>query len=82
MIVLLTGCGTMCTRLGHTSFGAYPGQAIAADIEAVATGPTDIMVLAFVVSVPFDIVLDTLFLAPDLVLWAAGHKKDGIASKM
>ena len=83
LTVLLSGCGTVGTRLGHTSFGAYPYQAIATDVEAVAEAdvPGEIRILAFL-SFPFDLVLDTLLLPPDLILWAAGHKKDGLGARM
>ena len=78
--VMLTGCGTLVSRTGHTSFGAYPYQAIGTDVAVVAVEKPDVKVLAFI-SIPLDLVLDTILLPPDLILWIAGHKKDGLDSK-
>lgn len=77
--ILISGCGTLCSRTGKTSFGAYPYQAVGTDVAAVAVEKPELKALAFV-SIPLDLVLDTLFLPPDLILWVAGNKKDGLLS--
>lgn len=77
--ILITGCGTLLSRTGNTSFGAYPYQAVVGDAVLVAVEEPDVKALAFV-SIPLDLVLDTLFLPPDLIYWVAGKKKDGLLS--
>lgn len=78
-IIFLTGCGTMQTRMGDHFFGAYPYQAVGKDITDVVDGHAELKAIA-VVSIPFDIVLDTFFLPPDLILWIKGKEKDGVLS--
>jgi uncharacterized protein YceK len=80
LIGLLPGCGTMLSRTGNTSLGAYPYQAVGTDVAVVAVEKPDLKVLALV-SIPIDVVLDTLLLPPDLILWVVGRKKDGLDSK-
>ncbi len=80
LTALLSGCGTLVSRTGHTSFGAYPYQAVGTDVAVIAVEKPEVKVLAFV-SIPLDLVFDTVLLAPDLILWIAGHKKDGLDSK-
>jgi uncharacterized protein YceK len=75
----LTGCGTILTRTGHHSFGAYPYNAVGMDVAVVAVEKPNLKVLAFV-SIPADLVLDTLFLPPDVIMWIAGKHKDGMMS--
>jgi len=79
LLLTLTGCGTVVSRTGSHSFGAYPYQAVATDVAVVAVEKPDVKVLAFF-SIPFDLILDTLFLPPDLLFWIGGNKKDGLDS--
>ncbi len=80
LTILLTGRGTLVSRTGNTSFGAYPYQGVGTDVAVVAVEKPEVKVLAFI-SIPLDLVLDTLLLPPDLMLWIAGHKKDGLDAK-
>jgi len=80
LTVLVTGCGTLVSRTGHTSFGAYPYQAVGTDVAVIAVEKPEVKGLAFI-SIPLDVVVDTVLLPPDLILWIAGHKKDGLDSK-
>ncbi len=79
IVLTLTGCGTVVSRTGSKSFGAYPYQAVATDVAVVAVEKPEVKVLAFF-SIPFDLILDTLFLPPDLIFWIGGNKKDGLDS--
>src|SRR2546423_12809825 len=79
LTMLTSGCGTLVSRTGQTSFGAYPYQAVGTDAAVVAVEKPDLKILAFV-SIPLDLAVDTLLLPPDVVLWVAGHKKDGLMS--
>lgn len=80
LTVLLTGCGTLVSRTGHTSFGAYPYQAVGTDVAVIAVEKPEVKMLAFV-GIPLDLVLDTVLLPPDVILWIAGNKKDGLDSR-
>ena len=69
----------MLSRSGNNSFGAYLYQAVGTDVAYVVEGHLELKIGAFL-SVPFDIVLDTLFLPPDLIFWLKGKEKDGFLS--
>ena len=75
-LTLCTGCGTFSTRAGSKHFGAPPYGAVVYDVDVVANRQPLAKCLA-VANVPFDLVLDTLFLPVDLCFWAAGQEKDG-----
>lgn len=77
--VFLTGCGTFLSRTGDNFFGAYPYQAVGTDVAYVAEGHMEMKVATFL-SIPFDTVLDTLLLPPDLIFWLKGKEKDGLLS--
>lgn len=72
--LLLTGCGTICTRYpgGSDGVGARPYEAVVQDavicksVEGCAMG---------ILSMPVDIALDTVLLPVDLIAWPYGCKK-------
>ena len=78
----LSGCfGTIGTRCQKpASFaGRYPYSGVAMDVVVVATMPvTDGGPLApfALISVPFDLIADSVLLLPDLICWPFGHKKN------
>ena len=73
---LHAGCGTFATRTGSEHFGAPPYGAVIYDARAVIDRQVATKCLALF-NVPFDLVLDTIFLPVDLGFWAAGREKDG-----
>lgn len=82
MLLSLNGCGTFDTRGGDVSFGGYPYQAVGSDFSTLAQEREYPEAYAMMLlTLPFDFVLDTLFLPPDLVLWAMGREKDGFRFK-
>ena len=86
--MLCTGCGTVFSRAGRNSFGAYPYEAIYKyDAELFFHSrydppqPTSTFVLwspVYVLSTVADGALDTLLLPVDLAFWAFGVHKDGL----
>lgn len=80
---LLTACGTIASRGGKTAFGAYPYYAVAADATFITAEKEDIKTkIAAFVSLPIDLVADTLLLPPDVICWISGKKKDGVFSQI
>lgn len=79
MACSLSGCGTIVSRTGDQKYGAYPYQAVAADVALLFIPPITILAAA---SFPADAVLDTIFLPADLIHWADGDKKDGFFSDL
>ena len=78
LTALLTGCGTFLTRTGNQPFGAYPYHAVGIDVIVVAYEKTVSYKAVAFISIPFDIVLDTILLPPDLYfIIVEGEKKDG-----
>lgn len=87
----LAGClGTGTSRIpsynhpDESWFGSYPYRAVVDDVEIVAWSGGSIPdspalgsigVLAGIVSIPFDIVVDTVLLPVDTVGWICGKKK-------
>jgi uncharacterized protein YceK len=83
--VSLTGCGTIVSRCQAPHFGAYPYEGVLIDCVAPAGLLTGSRLstsdrlgfsAAFIASLPFDAVLDTLLLPPDLIFWIAGKHKE------
>ncbi len=83
-LVLAAGCGTFMTRAGNTQFGAYPYEGVAEDFAHMSdvihenhSGEAIKGFAALIVSIPFDLGFDTVFLPVDLVCWSFGEHKDG-----
>ena len=83
MLLFLQSCmGTAFTRFNEGSFaGAYPYSAVAADVviakEAIGR-PSDHgggFATISIISIPLDLVLDTVLFPVDLVTWPFGYKK-------
>lgn len=82
----LNGCfGTYATRFmandrsKDTSWvGKYPYQSIASDFNTAAHPRHGgaVITMISIVSIPFDLVVDTILLPVDLILWPMGLKKD------
>lgn len=77
MVAVISGCGTVMSRGGDNFFGAYPYQSTATDVGMCGSTET---IGAGLPSIPFDLILDTVFLPFDLGFWASGQHKDGILS--
>ncbi|MEI8353739.1 MAG: hypothetical protein WCG22_04440 [Lentisphaerota bacterium] len=85
MAMIVSGCGTIMTRGGDVTFGKYPYQAVVNDVTVwipesfdqpghpVAEG---VDLATAIVSVPIDIVADTVLLPVDVGYWIAEKKKD------
>jgi uncharacterized protein YceK len=73
LLLSTTGCGTVMYRGGDNFFGAYPYQCTV--LDAAMCGSTE-TVGAGLPSIPFDFILDTVFLPFDLVFWMTGQHKD------
>jgi hypothetical protein len=80
------GCGTAGTRvLCDRSFGAYPYQGVAIDFTLIPASsdqpghPTEegINCATAILSIPLDLVVDTVLLPVDLVYWGQGKHKGG-----
>ncbi len=73
-----SGCGTLLSR-GEGSFcGAYPFEAVAADVVMIAgqfDQDQEAWILRGLVSLPFDLVVDIALAPIDLVAWPFGHRK-------
>ena len=83
-LLLAAGCGTFKTRTGNTQFGAYPYEGVAEDfthmpdaINKNRPGKTIMEFTVLIVSIPFDLGLDTVLLPVDLACWSFGEHKDG-----
>ena len=84
-----TGCGTLITRGGYEHFGAYPYQGVGKDVTMLAKTPKAIVhpegigeAILVIVSLPCDLILDTVFLPVDAIGWMRGKKKDGWLSSV
>lgn len=81
VMVLLLGCtgcgGTAITRTGEQrrTFGGYPFEAVAKDAEMIAMDDQTLTLIGCL-SIPVDLVMDTLALPFDLSAWAYGVQKD------
>ena len=74
----LSGCllGTAYSRSGgENSFGKYPYMAIAVDVKAMGSPAAAGW---GVLSIPLDLVIDTVLMPVDLVLWPLGYTKEKI----
>jgi len=82
---IVAGCGTVMTRNGSATFGAYPYQSIAADGQLFdeaalghhrfSTSDCCLGVTMALVSVPIDFCVDTVMLPVDLGYWIGGKRK-------
>ena len=80
----MTGCGTLITRGGYEHFGAYPYQGVGQDMAMLVNVPKAIVhpdgigeALLVIVSLPCDLIADTVLLPVDAIWWIRGKKKDG-----
>ncbi|HEY9049939.1 MAG TPA: YceK/YidQ family lipoprotein [Gammaproteobacteria bacterium] len=83
--VFLSGCfGTYNTRImdhnqaKDTSWaGKYPYQAVALDVDAAANPRHGgaIVTIISIISIPLDLVVDTILLPVDLIMWPLGFEK-------
>ena len=79
-----TGCGTLITRGGNERFGAYPFQGVGEDMTMLVKVPKAIVhpdgigeAILVIVSLPCDLIADTVLLPVDAIWWIRGKKKDG-----
>lgn len=89
LALLSTSCGTVLTRTRGDVFGYYPYEALVADAKLIGYSlgfdiaiegtlnrtPADDGLTAGLLSLPLDLVLDTIALPIDLVAWAFGGDK-------
>ena len=74
-LVFISGClGTISTRDKGNFAGGYPYQAVAFDGYCVAEARGN-LAPGGLVSMPLDLVVDTVLLPIDLLLWPFGFKK-------
>ena len=80
----MTGCGTLITRGGYEHFGAYPYQGVGQDMAMLVKVPKAIVhpdgigeAILVIVSLPCDLIADTVLLPVDTIWWIRGKKKDG-----
>lgn len=86
-LFVASGCGTNATRRGDFPFGAYPLQAVAYDFYYMSKtfGPGEELsgarvsgpwfLVGGLLSLPFDIFSDVLFLPIDIGGWIAGCER-------
>ena len=79
-----TGCGTLITRGGNERYGAYPYQGVGKDMAMLVKVPKAIVhpdgigeAILVIVSLPCDLIADTVLLPVDAICWIRGKKKDG-----
>lgn len=89
LALLSTSCGTVLTRTRGDVFGYYPYEALVADARLIGYGlgfdieiqghgdrmTADDGIGGGLISLPIDLVLDTIALPIDLVAWAFGCDK-------
>lgn len=83
-LFLCSGCGTLFTRCGDNGnvIGKYPYSAVGKDIDMIASvesgvGYTILLIApSGLISLPIDIVVDTVLLPADLIAWPFGLSKD------
>lgn len=88
-LVIVSGCGSLFSRGMGAPFGGYPFEAVALDAVFICSvgGPGqqvldqwmtgDVLFFWGLLSLPFDLLMDTIMLPVDLGAWACGHHKMG-----